>query len=117
MVGDFGVCEIDVGDRMDAPELVDGRPPLVCGRAGTDCPDSGMGGGDISMLVASTLYCDFGLSFTAFDALEKSLRPAGSVETGRYWAVALEVCGLPPTSRDGRGPSFTFGLPVDPYEE
>lgn len=117
MVGDLGVFEIDVGDRMDAPELVDGRPPEVCGRAGTDCPDSGMGGGDMSMLVASTLYCDFGLSFTAFVALEKSLRPAGSVETGRYWAVALEVCGLPPTSREGRGPSFTFGLPVDPYEE
>jgi len=28
------------------------------------------------MLVASTLYCDFGLSFTALVALENNLRPA-----------------------------------------
>lgn len=69
---------------MEAPELVDGRPPLVCGLAGAPCPDSGMGGGEMSMLVASTLYCDFGLSFTALVVLENSLRPGGSVETGRY---------------------------------
>lgn len=68
----------------------------------------------MSMLVASTLYCDFGLSF-GFDDREDNLRPAGRVEIGRY-CTALEVFGLPAMSREGRGPSFTFGFPGDGYD-
>jgi hypothetical protein len=70
----------------------------------------------MSMLVASTLYCDFGLSFD-FVARDDNLRPAGRVEIGRYCTAALEVFGLPPTSREGRGPSFTFGFPAAGYDE
>lgn len=70
----------------------------------------------MSLLVASTLYCDFGLSFD-LTARDDNFRPAGRVEMGRYWTAALEVFGLPPTSREGRGPSFTFGFPGKGYDE
>lgn len=72
--------------KLLAREL--GRPPLVCGLAGTSCVgglsiETGIGGGDIVMLGDSVVYCDFGLAFPLFEPFENSFSPAGSVETGR----------------------------------
>ena len=71
---------------IDALELVFGLPPLVCGLAGgwEYCEFSGIAGGEIVMLGVSGGSCDFGLSFVVFEVLEeKSVKPAGRVETGR----------------------------------
>jgi hypothetical protein len=66
-------------------------------------------------LVGATGYVDCGLSLLFFDPRPNSFRPAGNVETGRNWDdPALE---RPLISSDGRGPSFTLGLVLDPYEE
>jgi len=46
-----------------------------------------------------------------------NFRPAGKLDTGRNVDTEEEVCGLCPTSKEGRGPNFTFGFPFDPYEE
>jgi hypothetical protein len=89
MVGVFGVVVLVViKGLIEAPELVFGLPPLVCGRIGVlyeDCAiKSGMGGGDSVMLGVSSGCCECGLSRTFLDPLETIFRPAGSVDTGRY---------------------------------
>ena len=78
----------DVRGLVGAPELVFGRPPLVCGRVCVGCRlrplPSGTGGGEIIMVGDSEGYCDLGLSASLFDDVRDNIfKPAGSVETGR----------------------------------
>lgn len=46
-----------------------------------------------------------------------SFSPGGRLDTGRKWDADADVCGLPPTSSEGRGPNFILGFPFELYEE
>jgi hypothetical protein len=88
MEGVFGAMIVgDINGLDGVIELAEGRPPLVWGRTGPgeagDNIESGTGGGEIVMLGVSGGYCDCGLSLPFLGPLENSLRPAGSVDTGR----------------------------------
>jgi len=85
IVGDFGAILLgDIGGFIDVPELVVGRPPLVCGLTRIvvckgDESDPGRGGGE-SVIVGG---CALALSFDFFEGLDTNFSPGGKVETGR----------------------------------
>lgn len=112
----LGAIELGEGKgRIETPELVVGLPPENVRVCGANSCVSIADGGEIVMLGGLCLYCVCGRSLLLLGDFE-SLRPAGRLDTGRK-SDEEAVCGLLPTSRDGLGPNFTFGLPLEPYEE
>jgi hypothetical protein len=87
MEGVFDVSVlVDIVLLNEAPELVVGRPSLVCGLASGSSFDvsvtSFIAGGEIVMEGVVVGNCDWGLSFGLFELLENNLSPAGNVDTG-----------------------------------
>lgn len=88
-MGDFGAVPLgDIGGLIDVPELVVGRPPLVCGltrivvcRGDESDP---VRGGEESVMVGGGLDgCAWAALFNFFDGLDINFSPGGKVETGR----------------------------------
>jgi hypothetical protein len=90
IVGDFGAVLLlgDIGGFIDVPELVVGRPPLVCGltrivvcRVDESDPESG--GGESVIVGGGLDSCAWAVPFDFFEGLDTNLSPGGKVETGR----------------------------------
>lgn len=88
-MGDFGAVLLgDIGGLIDVPELVVGRPPLVCGLTRIvvctdDESDPERGGGESVMVGGGLDGCAWAAPFDFFEGLDTNFSPGGKVETGR----------------------------------
>jgi hypothetical protein len=88
-VGDFGAELLgDIGGFIEVPELVVGRPPLVCGLTKIvvcSVEESGpeRGGGESVMVGGGLDGCTWATSFDFFEGLDTNFSPGGRVDTGR----------------------------------